>query len=182
VTDVVFAVLCLLVLHAALGAFDTFVFHEWRERLASHAWASAELALHGLRSLLFVIIFYGLAWYEWHGAFGWLIVAVVLAEYAITINDSIVEDRTRRLCALERANHMLLALNTGVYTGLLALHVAAVWRHQPTALVPADHPPILVAALTFAAAMVAVWAVRDGFASLRLRAESRAAGPARTST
>jgi len=170
--NLVIALLCLLVLHAALGALDTIVSHEWRERLPQQPWAGRELALHSLRSLLFVVIFYGLAWYEWHGAFGWLIVAVVLAEYAITIGDSVVEDRTRRLSTLERVNHMLLALNTGVYASVLAVLVARDWRHPPTGIVAADHPPVLVALLSVAAAAVAAWAVRDGLASLRMRSRA----------
>lgn len=167
--DVVTALLWLLVLHAGLGAVDTIVSHEWRERLPHRSWAAGELALHSARSVAFVVIFCGLAWYEWHGALGWLIVAVVLLEYAITIGDSVVEDRTRRLSVLERSNHMLLALNTGAYASLLVLQVATEWRHAPTGLVAAGHPPLLVATLTFAAVMVAAWAVRDGLASLRMR-------------
>jgi len=177
--DLVTALLFLLVLHAALGAVDTIVSHEWRERLPRQPWAGTELALHSLRSLLFVVIFCGLAWYEWHGAFGWLILAVVLGEYAVTIGDSIVEDRTRRLSTLERINHMLLALNTGVYASVLTVLVARDWRHAPTGIVPAHHPPVLVALLSLAAAAVAAWAVRDGLASHRMRARADWAGAGR---
>jgi hypothetical protein len=167
--DIVTALLSLLVLHAALGALDTIVSHEWREHLPAQPWASTELALHSLRSLFFVVIFFGLAWYEWHGVYGWLIVAIVLAEYGVTIIDSVVEDRTRRLSFLERTNHMLLALNTGVYASVLTLLVATEWQRAPTGLVRGHHPRLLVAALTFAALAVAGWVVRDGVASLRLR-------------
>ena len=169
--DVVTVLLSLLVLHAALGAVDTFVSHEWREHLPDRPGARVELALHSLRSLLFVVIFLGLAWCEWHGAFGCVIVAVVLAEYAVTIADSIVEDRTRRLSAFERTNHMLLALNTGLYTALLVLQVGTDWRHAPTALVSAHRPLVLVATLTLAGVAVGAWAVRDGLASFRWRSE-----------
>src|SRR4051812_22915203 len=103
----------LLVVQAALGAFDTFFNHEWRERLPQRAWASSELTLHGLRSAHFAVIFAGIAWFEWHGALAWAMLAVMLSEYVVTIFDSVVEDRTRRLGAIERVNHMLLALNTG---------------------------------------------------------------------
>jgi hypothetical protein len=170
--DLVSTLLWLLVLHAVLGAVDTIVSHEWRERLPHQPWAAGELALHSLRSLLFVVVFSGLAWYEWHGAWGWLIVAVVLAEYAITMGDSVIEDRTRRLSFLERINHMLLALNTGVYAGLLVLLVATDWQHEPTALVAGHHPPLPVALLTFAAMAVAGWAVRDGLAAFRMRSKA----------
>jgi uncharacterized protein len=167
--EVLSAVLWLLVVHAGLGAIDTFAFHEWRERLPAQRWGSTELALHSVRSLLFMVIFYGLAWYEWHGLYGLLILAIVMAEYAVTIADSIVEDRTRRLSSLERTNHMVLALNTGAYSGLLAWVVLARWWQEPTAIVPAHHSPLLAGALTVAAVGVGVWALRDGLASYRLR-------------
>jgi hypothetical protein len=167
--DLVPAVLCLLVIHAALGAFDTFVFHEWREHLPAQRWAARELLLHCLRSLLFTAIFLGLAWFEWHGVFGWLVVAVVGVEYIVTIADAVAEDRTRALSRPERINHMLLALNSGLYTALLAWHVATRWSHEASAVVAGHHPPWLAGALTFAAAGTALWAVRDGLASRRLR-------------
>jgi len=170
--DLVSTLLWLLVLHAVLGAVDTFVSHEWRERLPHQPWAATELALHSLRSLLFVVIFAGVAWFQWHGALGWLIVGVVLAEYAITIGDSVIEDRTRRLSFLERTNHMLLALNTGVYASLLAFVVVTDWRHAPTGLVRAENSPLLVALLSFAATAVAAWAVRDGLAAFRMRSRA----------
>ena len=45
--------LVLLQVHAALGAFDTFHNHEWKERLPQPPQAQAELALHSARSWLF---------------------------------------------------------------------------------------------------------------------------------
>src|SRR5215207_4574664 len=105
-------VLCLLLVQAALGALDTFVSHEWRERLPRQAWAARELALHAMRSALFAAIFAGAAWFEWHGLWGWCLLSVMILEYIVTTFDSVVEDRSRILSAFERTNHMLLALNT----------------------------------------------------------------------
>src|SRR4051812_17220291 len=69
--------LCLLLLHGALGAFDTFVNHEWREHLPSRPEAATELALHSGRSWAFALMFTGLAWFEWHGLWGWLLLGLV---------------------------------------------------------------------------------------------------------
>ena len=159
--------LCFLLVHGVLGAFDTFYNHEWVEHLPSRPEASAELALHSARSWIFVVTFAGLAWLEWRGAWGWVALGLIAFEYLITLADSVVEDRTRRLSAVERVNHMLLGLNTGVYAAFVGLQVATVWRHQPTALVP-THYPYLSWLLTACAVVIVVWALRDGVASQRV--------------
>ena len=161
-------VLCLLLVHAGLGAFDTFFNHEWRERLPHRPEAAGELALHSLRSAHFALIFGGVAWLEWHGAWGWAMLGVMALEYAVTIVDSIVEDRTRRLSTVERTNHMLLAINTGLYMAFFAWHVATRWADLPSGLTAARHSPWLVAPLTLCAAAVLVWMVRDARAAHRL--------------
>jgi len=175
------AALCFLIVHAALGGFDTFVNHEWREQLTRRPEAARELALHAIRSLMFGVIFAGPAWLEWHGAWGWAMLGFMGAEFGITLADSVVEDRTRRLSRLERVNHMLLGLNTGVYMAFFAAQVATRWATLPTGLVPAQHPSILAWPLTLAAAGVIVWTVRDGLAARRLALRRLRAGdePAR---
>ena len=160
-------VLVLLLAHAGLGAFDTFVNHEWRERLPAQPWAGAELTTHAARSLMFAIIFAGVAWLEWHGAWGWAMLGVMVAEVGVTLADSVLEDRTRRLSRVERTNHMLLMLNTGAYMGFFALQVGARWHALPAGIVPAAHPPLLAWSLTACAAAVLAWAVRDGVAAHR---------------
>jgi len=168
-------VLCLLLVQAALGALDTFVSHEWRERLPQQPWAARELALHAMRSALFAAIFAGLAWFEWHGAWGWCVLAVMVLEYLVTTFDSVVEDRTRRLSAFERTNHMLLALNTGLYTAFYLLQLATAWQRLPTAVELARHPLWLSLPLTGCALAAAAWALRDALASLRMRGSAAAA-------
>jgi len=162
-------VLCLLVVQATLGAIDTFASHEWRERLPHQAWAARELALHSMRSALFAAIFFGVAWFEWHGAWAWAVVAVMLVEYLVTTLDSVVEDRTRVLAAFERTNHMLLALNTGLYLAFTLLQLQAAWLGLPSAVVAAQHPLWLSLPLTASALAAAAWAVRDALASHRMR-------------
>lgn len=171
------ATLAFLIIHAGLGAFDTFVNHEWREHLPRRPAAAPELALHAGRSLMFAVIFAGPAWLEWRGAWGWAMLAFMAAEFGVTLVDSVVEDRTRQLSPLERVNHMLLALNTGVYMALFGAQVVARWQALPTALVPAHHPSILVWPLTVATAAVLIWAVRDALASRRLAPLAARAAP-----
>ena len=160
-------VLVLLLAHAGLGAFDTFVNHEWQERLPAQPWARAELATHALRSLMFAAIFAGVAWLEWRGPWGWAMLGLMAAEVGVTLADSVIEDRTRRLSPVERINHMLLALNTGAYMAFFALQVAGRWQALPGGVVPARHPPVLAWLLTACAAAVLVWTVRDGVAAWR---------------
>ena len=175
------AALAFMIVHAGLGAFDTFVNHEWREHLPRRPTAATELALHAGRSLMFGVIFAGSAWVEWHGAWGWAMLAFMAGEFGVTLVDSVVEDRTRRLAPLERVNHLLLALNTGIYMAFFGAQVASRWQDLPTALVPAHHPAILVWPLTAATAAVLVWTVRDALAARRLAPspESAAAHPPR---
>lgn len=163
------AVLVLLIVQAALGAFDTVVSHEWRERLPAQPLAARELSLHAARSTLFALIFIGVAWFEWHGAWGWAMLAVMVAEYLVTTIDSIVEDGTRVLSPLERSNHMLLAVNTGLYIALFVLHLVSAWARLPTAVVGARHDGWLSLPLTAAASGALLWALRDARASRRLR-------------
>jgi hypothetical protein len=167
--------LVLLLVHGALGAFDTFYNHEWKERLPSRPEAHTELALHSTRSWFFVVTFLGLAWLEWRGAGAWVAVAIIAGEYVVTIADSIVEDRTRRLSAIERTNHMLLAANTGLYGAFVALQ-AVRWSQLPTALAPTHHP-VLSELLSACAAVIVVWAVRDGWAAHREARIARVAAP-----
>ena len=168
------AALCFLIVHAALGGFDTFVNHEWREHLSRRPEAARELWLHSMRSLMFAVIFAGSAWIEWHGTWGWAMLGIMAAEYGVTLVDSVVEDRTRRLSPLERVNHMLLGLNTGLYGAFVAVQ-AIRWAEQPSALVR-THYPRLSELLTACALVIAVWVVRDGAAARR---EARAAAEAR---
>ena len=158
--------LVLLLVHGALGAVDTFYSHEWREHLPRRPECATELALHGARSWMFAALFLGLAWLEWHGAWAWAPPLLIVVEYAITLADSVVEDRTRRLAPFERVNHMLLGLNTGLYFGFVAWQ-AVRWSALPTA-VAAVRDPWLSELLTACALAVVAWAVRDGLASRRL--------------
>jgi len=158
----------LLVAQAMMGAFDTFFNHEWRERLPHQPWAAPELTLHALRSAQYTALFAGIAWFDWHGLWSWFLLGVMSLEYLVTIVDSVVEDRTRRLSAVERTNHMLLALNTGLYMAFFAAQMAHDWNKLPSAIIPANRPWPLAFLLTVSAIATAVWAVRDALAARRI--------------
>jgi hypothetical protein len=158
--------LVLLLVQAALGAFDTFYSHEWVTRLPDRPEAATELALHSVRSAAFLALFGGLAWFEWRGGWGWMLLALIVFEYLVTLTDSVVEDRIRVLPAVERVNHMLLGLNAGLYSALVCIEFATHWRLQPTQLARVHHGA-LSWALTACAAAVGVWAVRDALAAMR---------------
>src|SRR5688572_4254875 len=159
--------LMILVVHGALGAFDTLYCHEWQARLPRQPWAGPELRLHSLRSFLYAAIFLGLAWFEWHGAIAWLLFTVFAIEYVVTLIDARVEDRTRRLSRAERLTHMILGSTTGAYFALVAYHASLEWITAPTDLQFTSHGAVSVI-LTFYGASVLISAVRDGFASRQL--------------
>lgn len=165
--------LSLLLVHAGLGAIDTLYNHEWRERLPTRPEAAGELRLHALRSLHFATLFAALAWWDWTGAWALAPLAVVASEYAITVVDSLAEDRSRRLSATERVTHMLLSLNTGLYAAVLAWIALGAWWPLADGVRAAGHPRWLSLPLTAAAAGALAWALRDALASRRMARQAR---------
>lgn len=162
------AALIVLVVHGALGAFDTLYCHEWQARLPRQPWAAPELSLHALRSFLYAAIFVGLAWFEWHGTFAWLLFTLFAIEYVVTLIDATVEDRTRRLSRAERLVHMILGATTGAYFALVAFHASWEWIGAATRLQFTSHG-VASLILTIYGASVVISAVRDALASRRLR-------------
>ena len=101
----------LIAIQIAMGVFDTFYHHEFTERLAWRPSQRFELRLHGVRNMLYAFLFLVLGWFEVHGLLAIVIVAVLVAEIAITLMDFVEEDMSRKLPASERINHTLLAIN-----------------------------------------------------------------------
>src|SRR6185295_13432081 len=66
-----------------LGAFDTIYYHEWNLRLPEASFAGRELKLHAARDFVYAILFGSLGWVGWHGAWTWVLVALLLAEITI---------------------------------------------------------------------------------------------------
>ena len=121
----------LIAVQVVMGVFDTFDHHELTERLAWRPSQRYELKLHGVRNLLYALLFLVLGWLE---VFGWLAVIVILvlaAEIVITLMDFVEEDLSRKLPPSERINHTLLAINYGAILVLL-LPILIEWALQPT--------------------------------------------------
>lgn len=149
----------LLTLQIAMGAFDTLYHHELTERLAWRPSQRDELRLHGVRNLIYGVLFLLLGWAEPRGWAAVLLVAVLLVELGITLFDFVEEDRTRRLPASERITHTLLALNYGAILALLLPRLVD-WTAEPTALISASHG-LWTAMATTAAFGVALFGLRD---------------------
>jgi uncharacterized protein len=155
----------LIALQMAMGAFDIAYHHELTERLAWRPAQRRELALHAIRNFLYAILFTVFGWFEPHGAWAMLVVAVLAIEVAITLMDFIEEDASRKLPSSERITHTLLALNYGAILVLL-LPVLLGWAALDTSLVPVSHG-VLSALATIAAAGVTGFGVRDISTTLR---------------
>jgi hypothetical protein len=164
--------IAILVLHGLLGGFDTLYNHEWDARLPHDPHAARELKLHAGRSYIYVVIFAGLAWYEWHGALVAVLAALVLAEFTLTLVDSVVEDRTREVSATERVVHMILGVTTGAWAGFVFYTGFTDWWQRPTALAGTAYG-LVSWLLTFYAVAVAISATRDAVAALRLERRAR---------
>jgi hypothetical protein len=169
--------IAILLLHGLLGGFDTLYNHEWDARLPQRAGAALELKLHAARSAIYAVLFAGLAWFEWHGALLAVLAALVLAEFALTLVDSVVEDRTREVAATERVVHMMLGATTGAWAGFVFFTGFADWWPRPTALARTGYGWVSWL-LTFYAVATAVSATRDALAAQRLERQARFRPPA----
>ncbi len=133
--NAVFLILGLLTL---LGAVDSIWHHEVVARLPQRLSSRHELRLHSLREALYGVLFMGLAWFEWHGIFAMVLGVLLVSELIITLADFLEEDRSRKLPALERVIHTILAVNYGVFMTLFA-PVLLAWLSQPSGMLPVQH-------------------------------------------
>src|SRR5580700_2178377 len=153
----------LIAIQIAMGAFDTFYHHEMTERLAWRPSQRHELRLHGVRNLVYALLFLILGWSEVHGYLAMMVIAVLGAEVVITLMDFVEEDISRKLPASERINHTLLALNYGAIL-VLIVPVLLGWAHKETGWSAASHGWWSVLA-SLAAAAVVIFGARDLVAS-----------------
>ena len=165
--------LWLLAVQGAIGAFDTFYYHEWRARLPALHGARPELRLHAARALVYAVLFAALPRSEWRGAWAYVLGALLAAEIVITLRDFVVEDGVRQplggVFAGERVTHTLMAI---IYGAMLANLLPALlgWRRAATSLAPHAEavPAELVWLLTLMAVGVALSGARDAYAALGL--------------
>ncbi len=149
-----------------MGALDTFLHHEFREKLAWQPTARAELRLHALRNLIYAGLFMVLAWSEPRGLFAHIVLAFIILEVLITLWDFVEEDLSRKLPASERILHTLLTLNYGAIL-IIIMPLLLIYGRLPTEIVSKDYG-VISAFLTLAALGVLLFALRDYFAARRL--------------
>ncbi|MBY0573611.1 MAG: TIGR01777 family oxidoreductase [Undibacterium sp.] len=149
-----------------LGAFDTIYHHELSEALPQRMNARLELSIHAIRSLLYSLLFIGLAGWQWNGVFAVLLVCLLGIEIVLTLWDFVVEDRTRLLPATERITHTILAMNGGAFVCLLILNIP-LWLSASTELVFVWHGG-LSWFLVLCGVGVGMSGLRDSFAARAL--------------
>jgi hypothetical protein len=168
------AVLWLLAIQGALGAFDTLYYHEWRARLpAGVPGTRPELMLHAVRDFFYALLFGSLPWVAWRGAWAAVLAIIIVAEIGITLADFVVEDRVRKplggVFPGERCTHAVMGILYGGVLAHLAPVLLAAWK-LPTALAldPAPVPEGLRVVLSLMAVGVFCSGVRDLYAALGL--------------
>ena len=90
-------ILTLIIIQAFIGAYDTIYHHDLREGLPFRPTAALELKIHSMRSFLYSVMFFTLAWAQPLGAFAVLFAAIIAIEIGLTFWDFVVEDQTRVL-------------------------------------------------------------------------------------
>ena len=116
-------VLWLLAIQGAIGAFDTAYYHEWRARLPARGKrAASELKLHAARDFFYAVLFGTLPWIAWQGAWVLMLVAVLVAEIALTLTDFVIEIAVRKelgdVYGGERVTHAIMGI---LYGGMVAM-------------------------------------------------------------
>lgn len=158
------AVFIVLTVQIVLGAFDNFWHHELTQRLPARRSARGEIALHATREFVYAGLFLALAWATWNGTWAYVLVSLFALEIAVTLADFVIEDRTRKLPALERVLHTLLAMNVGIFMAVF-IPVAWQWSLAESDVVAVDYGNWSLF-LTFAACGVGLWAIRDAIAAI----------------
>lgn len=157
----------LLIAQGLLGGFDVIWNHEWQERLPSKPGAALEQIIHGIRELLYSIVFFGLAWFSWQGLWAWVFIMVIVVDILLTAWDFVVEDRTRKLSAIERITHLILSMNGGAYVGFLVPVILA-WSKLPDNLNNIDYG-LTSMVLSLFGIGVFVWGIRGLWSGIQLR-------------
>lgn len=127
----------LLIVQGLMGGFDTFYHHEIRIALPQKRSARVELMIHGIRAVLYGLLFFAIAHFAFLG--GWIIAIALLIviEVLLTLWDFVVEDGSRKLPPTERVLHTLLAINGGAIFGFYGV-VLANWAQFDTAIIKID--------------------------------------------
>jgi len=161
----VIVALYLFAVQGLLGAFDTLYYHEYKARLPGGVPGTRpELLLHGVRDIIYAVLFGVLPFLRCEGLFAWAAGALIAAEIVITLRDFVVEDTVRRplggVYPGERVTHALMGIIYGAALAHLAPELAA-GAALPTALRAWDAPSSLRVVLALMAAGVFTSGLRD---------------------
>ena len=159
-------VLYILIFQGLLGGFDVIWNHEWKENLPGRLTAHLEQKIHGLRELLYAVIFIGLAWFTWNGIWAWILFGLLVIEILLTAWDFVIEDKTRKLSPTERVTHLTLSMGGGAYVALLIPELIR-WSQHPPGLENIEYG-ILSWILTLLGLGVLAWGVRDFWSGVQL--------------
>jgi uncharacterized protein (TIGR01777 family) len=161
--EIVFIVMAVQI---ALGGFNNFYHHELTEKLPSKPESRHELTFHFMRELIYAVLFFGLAWYEWHGIWAVILMGLFATKLVVTMCDFVIADKTRIVPAFERVLHSILAINIGVFLTLL-YPIAVKWYGHETALYSVDYG-YWSWFFTACAFVVGAWGLRNVFAVMKL--------------
>ncbi|WP_339496165.1 TIGR01777 family oxidoreductase [Pseudomonas sp. RA_105y_Pfl2_P56] len=165
----------LLIAQACLGALDTLYHHELTVALPYRHSARLELSIHALRSCFYGVLFLGIAHLQFGGAWALVIALLFALEIGLTLWNFVVEDRSRKLPAIERIMHTVLAVNGGAFFALYGVQLAQ-WASLPTGLSAVDFG-WKGWVLTLFAVGVTASGIRDGLAALRMKREGKPSNP-----
>jgi hypothetical protein len=156
----------LLLVQGVLGSIDTLYNHELLERLPWRIQARSEVALHAVREAIYGLLFIGLAWFAWYGAWASIPAVFLGIQVLVDAADEFVENKSRVLPQNERVLHFFIVVNLGLITAALAA-VLFTWASQPTGVVKTGYGlrSWLLSALGLAGM---AWAARDWLAWRRL--------------
>ncbi|WP_426233662.1 TIGR01777 family oxidoreductase [Pseudomonas sp. TWP3-2] len=165
----------LLIAQACLGALDTLYHHELTVALPYRHSARLELSIHAMRSCFYGVLFLGMAHLAFHGTWAIVIALLFALEIGLTLWDFVVEDRSRKLPAIERIMHTVLAVNGGAFFALYGVQLAQ-WASLPTGLGTVDFG-WRGWLLTLFAIGVTASGIRDGLAALRMQRAGKPSNP-----
>ncbi|MEZ5691372.1 MAG: TIGR01777 family oxidoreductase [Rickettsiales bacterium] len=159
-------VFTIMLVQVILGAFDNFYHHELTEKLPSKPSARHELTFHFIREMIYAVIFFGLAWWQWHGAWAIVLGALLITELVVTLCDFVIEDKTRLLPPFERVLHTILAISIGIFLAVF-YPVLSGWYGNDTMMVSVNYG-IWSWMFTAFAVGVLVWGIRNAIAVMKL--------------
>ncbi len=156
----------ILSLQVIIGSFISLWHHELIEKLPSEINARHELALHAARELIYSIIFFGLAWYEWRGSYSIILSALFFIMLMVSLCDIIIEDKTRKLSTLERILQTILVINIGIFLAVF-YPILSNWFSSNSVMKPINYG-VWSWILTLYSAGTLIWSLRLIYAAMNL--------------